>query len=78
MKEDRIKELIVARPEGMNYDEYRMKRAAQCRQLKRRLSRGFMVWPSKGIFGVKDNFGSVIPVQSKGTLVGKVPVIKII
>ena len=55
----------------MSYEDYRVERREQTRSLKSRL-KGFMVWPSKGIFA-QDKNGKVIPVQSRGTLVGKAP-----
>lgn len=70
-------EIITARPEGMDYETYRAVRKEQQKRLKGRL-RGFMVWPSKGIFGHKDGEGKFIPVQSKGTLVGRVPTIEFV
>lgn len=74
IKVRKIKEdLITARPKGMSYEEYRVERKRQEKMLKDRLRRGFMVWPSAGIPGLKNRFGDIIPVQNKGTLVGKVP-----
>lgn len=66
-------DLITARPKGMSYEKYRVERKNQERMLKNRLRYGYMVWPSAGIPGLKNRFGDVIPVQNKGTLVGKVP-----
>ncbi len=63
--------ILTARPDGMDYETYREARKQQEKMIKNRIRYGFMVWPSKGIFGVKDK-----PVQSKGTLVGKVPAVK--
>ena len=71
MRVPRVKEIITARPEGMDYELYRKVRKEQQRRLKYRL-RGFMVWPSKGIFG-HDREGNVVPVENRGTLVGPVP-----
>lgn len=36
-------EILTARPDGMDYGEYRDRLRAQCRRLKRRL-RGVWVW----------------------------------
>lgn len=66
-------DLITARPKGMGYEKYRVERKKQERMLKDRLRYGYMVWPSKGIAGVENRNGQIIPVQNKGTLVGKVP-----
>lgn len=79
MRVEKIKgEILTARPEGMDYETYRAARKEQQKQLKRRLRFGYMVWPSKGIFGQKDSEGKFIPVQNKGTLVGKVPAIEFV
>lgn len=79
MKVQKIREQIVtARPDGMDYETYREARKAQEKQLKNRLRYGFMMWPSKGIFGVKNRDGNIIPVQNKGTLVGPVPKIEFV
>lgn len=76
MRVGKIKgEILTARPEGMDYETYR---AARKEQLKRRLRFGYMVWPSKGIFGQKDSEWKFVPVQDKGTLVGKVPAIEFV
>lgn len=74
MRVPRVKEIITARPEGMDYELYRKVRKEQQKRLKMRL-RGFMVWPSKGIFG-HDREGNVVPVENRGTLVGPVPKIE--
>lgn len=66
-------EILTKRPEGMDYETYREKRKAQQRLLKNRLRFGYMVWPSKGIPMQKGPDGKILPVQSKGTLVGPVP-----
>lgn len=66
-------DLLTARPEGMSYEQYRAERKAQEEIIKKRTGRGFMVWPSKGIFGVQDKEGKVIPVENRGTLTGMVP-----
>ena len=66
-------DLLTARPEGMDFEEYRAKRKAEQQMIRGRLRNGFMVWPSKGIFGVQDKEGKVIPVENRGTLVGRVP-----
>ena len=71
-------EILTKRPEGMDYETYRLARKEQERQLKRRLRFGYMVWPSKGIFGQKDREGKIVPVQNKGTLVGKVPAVEFV
>ena len=77
MKVEKTKGVILtARPDGMDYEVYRVARKSQEKMIKNRIRYGFMVWPSKGIFGVKDKDGAIIPVQSKGTLVGKVPAVK--
>lgn len=79
MRVEKIKgSIMTARPEGMDYETYRAVRKEQQRQLKRRLRFGYMVWPSKGIFGQKDGEGKIIPVQNKGTLVGKVPAVEFV
>lgn len=74
MRVPRVKDILTARPEGMDYELYRRVRKEQQRRLKYRL-RGFMVWPSKGIFG-RDREGNVIPVESRGTLVGPAPAVE--
>lgn len=66
-------ELLTKRPEKMDYETYRATRKAQEKQIKQRIRRGYMVWPSKGFPGQLDGEGKLIQVQSKGTLVGSVP-----
>lgn len=66
-------EILTKRPEGMDYETYRFARKKQEQQLKRRLCFGYMVWPSKGIPMQKGPDGKIMPVQSRGTLVGPVP-----
>lgn len=46
--------------------------------IRGRLRNGFMVWPSKGIAGVQDKEGKIIPVQRKGTFIGKITEIEFI
>lgn len=65
-------DLLTARPEGMDFEEYREQRKAEQKMIKERTRGGFMVWPSKGILGY-DKEGKVVPVENRGTLVGKVP-----
>lgn len=64
-------EILTKRPEGMDYETYRVARKEQEKQIARRLRFGFMVWPSKGWGGQKDHEGKFIPVQNRGTLVGR-------
>lgn len=71
-------DILTARPEGMDFEEYKARRKAEEKMIKERLSKGFMMWPSKGIFGVKDKEGKIIPVQSKGTFIGKITEIEFI
>lgn len=79
MRVNRTKGVILtARPEKMDYKTYRAARKDQEKMIKNRLRYGFMVWPSKGIFGVKNRDGNIIPVQNKGTLVGPVPRIEFV
>jgi hypothetical protein len=59
--------ILTARPDGMDYETYRVARKQQEKMIKDRLRYGFMVWPSKGIFGVKDKNGAIIPVQRRIT-----------
>lgn len=66
-------ELLTKRPEKMDYETYRATRKAQEKQIKQRIRRGYIVWPSKGLPGQLDGEGKLIQVQSKGTLVGSVP-----
>lgn len=71
-------EILTKRPEGMDYETYRFARKEQERQLKHRLRFGYMVWPSKGIPMQKGPDGKIMPVQSRGTLVGRVPTIEFV
>lgn len=66
-------EILTARPDGMDFETYRILRKEQNKRLRFRLRSGFMVWKSKCI-GITNKDGSVtMNGESWGTLVGPVP-----
>ena len=66
-------EILTARPEGMDYETYRVRRKEQQKQLKDRLRGGFMVWKSKCITLINKDGSKTMKGENWGTLVGKVP-----